>query len=150
MSKFLNLSFALLFLSGLLVGNTENKILTEDILNFEQVDIVDTGSSGDIFLYEKTKVAKDKKTYESSLFLKNYITEEEFKIFDKRTSFSNVQLGQNGKHIFYIDDGAGALRETKQIWRKSIPYGIRKQLTKYNGDIRNFDLSPDETWMSAA
>mgnify|MGYP001479291357 FL=1 len=145
MSKFLNLSFALLFLSGLLVGNTENKILTEDILNFEQVDIVDTGSSGDIFLYEKTKVAKDKKTYESSLFLKNYITEEEFKIFDKRTSFSNVQLGQNGKHIFYIDDGAGALRETKQIWRKSIPYGIRKQLTKYNGDIRNFDLSPDET-----
>jgi len=145
LSKFLNLSFALLFLSGLLVGNTENKILTEDILNFEQVDIVDTGSSGDIFLYEKTKVAKDKKTYESSLFLKNYITEEEFKIFDKRTSFSNVQLGQNGKHIFYIDDGAGALRETKQIWRKSIPYGIRKQLTKYNGDIRNFDLSPDET-----
>ena len=145
MSKFLNLSFALLFLSGLLVGNTENKILTEDILNFEQVDIVDTGSSGDIFLYEKTKVAKDKKTYESSLFLKNYITEEEFKIFDKRTSYSNVQLGQNGKHIFYIDDGAGALRETKQIWRKSIPYGIRKQLTKYNGDIRNFDLSPDET-----
>jgi len=145
LSKFLNLSFALLFLSGLLVGNTENKILTEDILNFEQVDIVDTGSSGDIFLYEKTKVAKDKKTYESSLFLKNYITEEEFKIFDKRTSYSNVQLGQNGKHIFYIDDGAGALRETKQIWRKSIPYGIRKQLTKYNGDIRNFDLSPDET-----
>ena len=145
MSKFLNLSFALLFLSGLLVGNTENKILTEDILNFEQVDIVDTGSSGDIFLYEKTKVAKDKKTYESSLFLKNYITGEEFKIFDKRTSYSNVQLGQNGKHIFYIDDGAGALRETKQIWRKSIPYGIRKQLTKYNGDIRNFDLSPDET-----
>ena len=145
MSKFLNLSFALLFLSGLLVGNTENKILTEDILNFEQVDIVDTGSSGDIFLYEKTKVAKDKKTYESSLFLKNYITGEEFKIFDKRTSYSNVQLGQNGKHIFYIDDGAGALRKTKQIWRKSIPYGIRKQLTKYNGDIRNFDLSPDET-----
>ena len=145
MSKFLSLSFALLFLSGLLVGNTENKILTEDILNFEQVDIVDTGSSGDIFLYEKTKVAKDKTTYESSLFLKNYITEEEFKIFDKRTSYSNVQLGQNGKHIFYIDDGAGALRETKQIWRKSIPYGIRKQLTKYNGDIRNFDLSPDET-----
>ena len=145
MSKFLSLSFALLFLSSLLVGNTENKILTEDILNFEQVDIVDTGSSGDIFLYEKTKVAKDKTTYESSLFLKNYITEEEFKIFDKRTSYSNVQLGQNGKHIFYIDDGAGALRETKQIWRKSIPYGIRKQLTKYNGDIRNFDLSPDET-----
>ena len=145
MSKFLNLSFALLFLSGLLVGNTENKILTEDILNFEQVDIVDTGSSGDIFLYEKTKVAKDKKTYESSLFLKNYITGEGFKIFDKRTSYSNVQLGQNGKHIFYIDDGAGALRKTKQIWRKSIPYGIRKQLTKYNGDIRNFDLSPDET-----
>lgn len=145
MSKFLSLSFALLFLSGLLVGNTENKILTEDILNFEQVDIVDTGSSGDIFLYEKTKVAKDKTTYESSLFLKNYITEEEFKIFDKRTSYSNVQLGQNGKHIFYIDDGAGALRETKQIWRKSIPYGIRKQLTKYKGDIRNFDLSPDET-----
>ena len=145
MSKFLSLSFALLFLSGLLVGNTENKILTEDILNFEQVDIVDTGSSGDIFLYEKTKVAKDKKTYESSLFLKNYITEEEFKIFDQRTSYSNVQLGQNGKHIFYIDDGGGALRETKQIWRKSIPYGIRKQLTKYNGDIRNFDLSPDET-----
>ena len=145
MSKFLSLSFALLFLSGVLVGNTENKILTEDILNFEQVDIVDTGSSGDIFLYEKTKVAKDKKTYESSLFLKNYITEEEFKIFDKRTSYSNVQLGQNGKHIFYIDDGVGALRETKQIWRKSIPYGIRKQLTKYNGDIRNFDLSPDET-----
>ena len=145
MSKFLSLSFALLFLSSLLVGNTENKILTEDILNFEQVDIVDTGSSGDIFLYEKTKVAKDKTTYESSLFLKNYITEEEFKIFDKRTSYSNVQLGQNGKHIFYIDDGAGALRVTKQIWRKSIPYGIRKQLTKYNGDIRNFDLSPDET-----
>tara|TARA_B100000886_G_scaffold337574_1_gene298551 strand:- start:1517 stop:3493 length:1977 start_codon:yes stop_codon:yes gene_type:complete len=145
LSKFLSLSFALLFLSGLLVGNTENKILTEDILNFEQVDIVDTGSSGDIFLYEKTKVAKDKKTYESSLFLKNYITEEEFKIFDQRTSYSNVQLGQNGKHIFYIDDGGGALRETKQIWRKSIPYGIRKQLTKYNGDIRNFDLSPDET-----
>ena len=145
MSKFLNLSFALLFLSGLLVGNAENKILTEDILNFEQVDIVDTGSSGDIFLYEKTKVAKDKTTYESSLFLKNYITEEEFKIFDKRTSYSNVKLGQNGKHIFYIDDGAGALRETKQIWRKSIPYGIRKQLTKYNGDIRSFDLSPDET-----
>ena len=145
MSKFLSLSFALLFLSGLLIGNTENKILTEDILNFEQVDIVDTGSSGDIFLYEKTKVAKDKKTYESSLFLKNYITEEEFKIFDQRTSYSNVQLGQNGKHIFYIDDGGGALRETKQIWRKSIPYGIRKQLTKYNGDIRNFDLSPDET-----
>ena len=145
MSKFLSLSFALLFLSGLLLSNAEDKILTEDILNFEQVDIVDTGSSGDIFLYEKTKVAKDKKTYESSLFLKNYITEEEFKIFDKRTSFSNVQLGQNGKHIFYIDDGAGALRETKQIWRKSIPYGIRKQLTKYNGDIRNFDLSPDET-----
>ena len=145
MSKFLSLSFALLFLSGLLVGNAENKILTEDILNFEQVDIVDTGSSGDIFLYEKTKVAKDKTTYESSLFLKNYITEEEFKIFDKRTSYSNVKLGQNGKHIFYIDDGAGALRETKQIWRKSIPYGIRKQLTKYNGDIRSFDLSPDET-----
>ena len=145
MSKFLSLSFALLFLSGLLLGNAEDKILTEDILNFEQVDIVDTGSSGDIFLYEKTKVAKDKKTYESSLFLKNYITGEEFKIFDKRTSYSNVQLGQNGKHIFYIDDGAGALRKTKQIWRKSIPYGIRKQLTKYNGDIRNFDLSPDET-----
>ena len=145
MSKFLSLSFALLFLSGLLLGNEEDKILTEDILNFEQVDIVDTGSSGDIFLYEKTKVAKDKKTYESSLFLKNYITGEEFKIFDKRTSYSNVQLGQNGKHIFYIDDGAGALRKTKQIWRKSIPYGIRKQLTKYNGDIRNFDLSPDET-----
>ena len=145
MSKFLSLSFALLFLSGLLLSNAEDKILTEDILNFEQVDIVDTGSSGDIFLYEKTKVAKDKKTYESSLFLKNYITGEEFKIFDKRTSYSNVQLGQNGKHIFYIDDGAGALRKTKQIWRKSIPYGIRKQLTKYNGDIRNFDLSPDET-----
>jgi len=145
LSKFLSLSFALLFLSGLLLSNAEDKILTEDILNFEQVDIVDTGSSGDIFLYEKTKVAKDKKTYESSLFLKNYITGEEFKIFDKRTSYSNVQLGQNGKHIFYIDDGAGALRKTKQIWRKSIPYGIRKQLTKYNGDIRNFDLSPDET-----
>ena len=145
MSKFLSLSFALLFLSGLLLGNEEDKILTEDILNFEQVDIVDTGSSGDIFLYEKTKVAIDKKTYESSLFFKNYITGEEFKIFDKRTSYSNVQLGQNGKHIFYIDDGAGALRKTKQIWRKSIPYGIRKQLTKYNGDIRNFDLSPDET-----
>ena len=145
MSKFLSLSFALLFLSGLLLSNAEDKILTEDILNFEQVDIVDTGSSGDIFLYEKTKVAKDKKTYESSLFLKNYITGEGFKIFDKRTSYSNVQLGQNGKHIFYIDDGAGALRKTKQIWRKSIPYGIRKQLTKYNGDIRNFDLSPDET-----
>lgn len=145
MSKFLSLSFALLFLSGLLLGNAEDKILTEDILNFEQVDIVDTGSSGDIFLYEKTKVTKDKKTYESSLFLKNYRTGEEFKIFDKRTSYSNVQLGQNGKHIFYIDDGAGALRKTKQIWRKSIPYGIRKQLTKYNGDIRNFDLSPDET-----
>ena len=145
MSKFLSLSFALLFLSGLLLSNAEDKILTEDILNFEQVDIVDTGSSGDIFLYEKTKVAIDKKTYESSLFFKNYITGEEFKIFDKRTSYSNVQLGQNGKHIFYIDDGAGALRKTKQIWRKSIPYGIRKQLTKYNGDIRNFDLSPDET-----
>ncbi len=143
--KFSNLFLTLFLLSNILFCNEKTKISTEDLLNLQQTSIVDVLPSGEVFLYEKTQISKDRKSYESSLFLKNHVSGKEIKVFDKRASYSNVQLGQAGKHIFFIAEGAGTLRGTQQIWKKTLPFGMRKQITRYDGSITGFDVSPDET-----
>ena len=145
LSKFFKLFFTLLLFSNLLFCNDKANISTEDLLNLQSPSIVDVLPSGEIFLYEKTQISKDRKSYESSLFLKDLVSGKEIKVFDKRASYSNVQLGHAGKHIFYTAEGAGALRGTQQIWKKTLPFGMRKQITRYDGSIRGFDVSPDET-----
>ena len=145
LSKFFKLFLSLLLFSNLLFCNDKANISTADLLNLQPPSIVDVLPSGEIFLYEKTQISKDRKSYESSLFLKNLVSGKEIKVFDKRASYSNVQLGHAGKHIFYTAEGAGALRGTQQIWKKTLPFGIRKQITRYDGSIRGFDVSPDET-----
>ena len=129
LSKFFKLFLSLLLSSNLLFCNDKANISTEDLLNLQPPSIVDVLPSGEIFLYEKTQISKDRKSYESSLFLKNLVSGgKEIKVFDKRASYSNVQLGHAGKHIFYTAEGAGALRGTQQIWKKTLPFGIRKQV----------------------
>ena len=145
LSKFFKLFLTLFLLSNLLLCNEKTKISTEDLLNLQPPSIVDALPSGEFFLYEKTQISKDRKSYESSLFLKNLVSGKEIKVFDKRASYSNVQLGHAGKHIFFIAEGAGTLRGTQQIWKKTLPFGMRKQITRYDGSIRGFDVSPDET-----
>ena len=70
LSKFFKLFFTLLLFSNLLFCNDKANISTEDLLNLQPPSIVDVLPSGEIFLYEKTQISKDRKSYESSLFLK--------------------------------------------------------------------------------
>ena len=75
---------------------------------------------------KRRKSQKIENSMNHHYFLKNLVSGKEIKVFDKRASYSNVQLVHGFKHIFYTAEGAGALRGTQQIWKKTLPFGMRK------------------------
>tara|TARA_B000000475_G_scaffold270874_1_gene267390 strand:- start:100 stop:1854 length:1755 start_codon:yes stop_codon:yes gene_type:complete len=59
-------------------------------------------------------------------------------------TFSSVKLSSNSKSIFFISSGIRASgEEDNQIWSLNLSNRIKKQLTDFDGDISDYDISRD-------
>ena len=61
----------------------------------------------------------------------------------ENTDYGKAQFSPDGRSIIFLSQGRGKLKDFNQLWAISLSNKTKKQLTKIEGDILDFEISPN-------
>jgi len=147
MKKLAGFLFTILIsLQSIFIYADENKRLifnSEDIYKIQDVHSLDLSSSAKLLLYITTIADKKKDNYSSALWLYNIDKAQSKNILKKSTSMDQPNFSPDEKYITYLAAGNGKNAEFQQLWAINIKTHIKRQLTKLDNNITDYQWSPD-------
>ncbi len=117
-------------------------ITTDDLYDLKDVSLDDLSSSGNEIIYSVSSVDSKEDEYRDTLFLLNLKTNNR-RVILENIDYGKAQFSPNGKSIIFLSPGRGKLKSFNQLWAISLSNKTKKQLTKIEGNILDFEISPD-------
>ena len=124
-------------------SNTSPKLITtDDLYDLKEVSLDDLSKSGNEIIYSVSSVDPKEDEYSSTLFLLNIETNKR-RVILENTDYGKAQFSPDGRSIIFLSQGRGKLKDFNQLWAISLSNKTKKQLTKIEGDILDFEISPN-------
>jgi len=117
-------------------------ITTDDLYDLREVSLDDLSKSGNEIIYSVSSVDPKEDEYSSTLFLLNIETNKR-RVILENTDYGKAQFSPNGRSVIFLSQGRGKLKDFNQLWAISLSNKTKKQLTKIEGDILDFEISPN-------
>ena len=124
-------------------SSTDPKLIsTDDLYDLKEVSLVDLSKSGNVIIYSVSAVNSKEDEYQSTLLLLNTDNNKK-RVILENIEFGKAQFSPDGTSIIFISPGRGKLKDFNQLWAISLSNKTKKQLTKIEGDILDFEISPN-------
>ena len=117
-------------------------ISTDDLYDLKEVSLVDLSKSGNEIIYSVSAVNSKEDEYQSTLLLLNKDNNKR-RVILENIDFGKAQFSPDGTSIIFLSPGRGKLKDFNQLWAISLSNKTKKQLTKIEGDILDFEISPN-------
>ena len=124
-------------------SNADPKLITtDDLYDINEVSLADLSMSGNEIIYSVSAVDSEEDEYQSTLLLLN-IESNNRRVILENIDYGKAQFSPDGKSILFISSGRGKLKDFNQLWAISLSNKTKKQLTKIEGNILDFEISPN-------
>ena len=137
---------ALIFLIS--PSHAKDSFKTEDIYSIKDITFSDMTNDGKGVIFSTSQAEDKYDSFKQILYFLDIEKGKKIKLLEsdgpKGMTFSSVKLSSNSKSIFFISSGIRASgEEDNQIWSLNLSNRIKKQLTDFDGDISDYDISRD-------
>ena len=136
---FLHLSFSI----GSAKEIDKDKFTSDDIYTIKNIHSIDLSSSAKKITYIETFANRKNDVYENSLWLYDIERKNSKKLIKNIKSISAPQFSPNEKYIAYISSGKNKYKSNSQLWLINLKTARKRQLTKIQNDVTDFQWSPD-------
>ena len=141
-TRLLGAIFFLVISSPSFVSADTKLISTDDLYDLKEVSLVDLSKSGNEIIYSVSAVNSKEDEYQSTLLLLNTDNNKR-RVILENIDFGKAQFSPDGASIIFLSPGRGKLKDFNQLWAISLSNKTKKQLTKIEGDILDFEISPN-------
>ena len=116
---------------------------SSDIYRIQDTHSLDLSSSAKLLLYVTTSANEDKDNYSSSLWLHDTVKKQLKAVLKDSVSLEQPRFSPNEKYIAYLAAGKGRTSDFQQLWLLNTKNKVKRQLTKIENNITDFQWSPD-------
>ena len=129
-----------LVISTPIFSSTDSKLInTDDLYDLKEVSLADLSKSGNEIIYSVSSVNSKEDEYESTLLLLNTENNKR-RVILEGIDYGKAQFSPDGTSIIFLSPGRGKLKDFNQLWAISLSNKTKKQLTKIEGDILDFEI----------
>ena len=147
MKKIIKIIFILFLHLNFSIGSAQeidkDKFTSDDIYTIKNIHSIDLSSSAKKITYIETFANRKNDVYENSLWLYDIERKNSKKLIKNIKSISAPQFSPNEKYIAYISPGKNKYKSNSQLWLINLKTARKRQLTKIQNDVTDFQWSPD-------
>ena len=144
LSIFISLTFTNVSRSSEL---SEEKITLNDLYQLKEISSIDVSHSAEQIAYSVSSVDKKKDRYRNDIWLLDINKNKEKIVLKGNPWVGKTKFSPDDTLLGYLAPGRGRYSEYQQIWTINTKYSRKRQLTKLNANISDFEWSPDGTQM---
>ena len=144
LSIFISLTFTNVSRSSEL---SEEKITLNDLYQLKEISSIDVSHSAEQIAYSVSKKKKKKDRYRNDIWLLDINKNKEKIVLKGNPWVGKTKFSPDDTLLGYLAPGRGRYSEYQQIWTINTKYSRKRQLTKLNANISDFEWSPDGTQM---
>ena len=144
LSIFISLTFTNVSRSSEL---SEEKITLTDLYQLKEISAIDVSHSAEQIAYSVSSVDEKKDRYRNDIWLLDINKNKEKILLKGNPWVGKTKFSPNDTLLGYLAPGRGRYSEYQQIWTINTKYSLKRQLTKLNTHISDFEWSPDGTQM---
>ncbi len=147
MKKFLLYLFVLLSMAysanSFSINTEKQNFSSQDIHHVQDIHSLDLSPSSNFIIYLSTKTNQKKDHYESTMWLHDRKKNKTQAILKNSTSLDKPSFSPNETYISYLAVGKGKYSNYQQLWLINKKNLKKKQITKIEQNITDFEWSPD-------
>ena len=144
LSIFISLTFTNVSRSSEL---SEEKITLNDLYQLKEISSIDVSHSAEQIAYSVSSVDEKKDRYRNDIWLLDINKNKEKILLKGNPWVGKTKFSPDDTLLGYLAPGRGRYSEYQQIWTINTKYSLKRQLTKLNANISDFEWSPDGTQM---
>ena len=144
LSIFISLTFTNVSRSSEL---SEEKITLNDLYQLKEISSIDVSHSAEQIAYSVSSVDEKKDRYRNDIWLLDINKNKEKIVLKGNPWVGKTKFSPDDTLLGYLAPGRGRYSEYQQIWTINTKYSLKRQLTKLNANISDFEWSPDGTQM---
>lgn len=144
LSIFISLTFTNVSRSSEL---SEEKITLTDLYQLKEISAIDVSHSAEQIAYSVSSVDEKKDRYRNDIWLLDINKNKEKILLKGNPWVGKTKFSPDDTLLGYLAPGRGRYSEYQQIWTINTKYSLKRQLTKLNTHISDFEWSPDGTQM---
>ena len=144
LSIFISLTFTNVSRSSEL---SEEKITLNDLYQLKEISSIDVSHSAEQIAYSVSSVDEKKDRYRNDIWLLDIDKNKEKILLKGNPWVGKTKFSPDDTLLGYLAPGRGRYSEYQQIWTINTKYSLKRQLTKLNANISDFEWSPDGTKM---
>ena len=144
LSIFISLTFTNVSRSSEL---SEEKITLNDLYQLKEISSIDVSHSAEQIAYSVSSVDEKKDRYRNDIWLLDINKNKEKILLKGNPWVGKTKFSPDDTLLGYLAPGRGRYSEYQQIWTINTKYSLKRQLTKLNANISDFEWSPDGTKM---
>ena len=144
LSIFISLTFTNVSRSSEL---SEEKITLNDLYQLKEISSIDVSHSAEQIAYSVSSVDEKKDRYRNDIWLLDIDKNKEKILLKGNPWVGKTKFSPDDTFLGYLAPGRGRYSEYQQIWTINTKYSLKRQLTKLNANISDFEWSPDGTKM---
>lgn len=144
LSIFISLTFTNVSRSSEL---SEEKITLNDLYQLKEISSIDVSHSAEQIAYSVSSVDEKKDRYRNDIWLLDINKNKEKIVLKGNPWVGKTKFSPDDTLLGYLAPGRGRYSEYQQIWTINTKYSRKRQLTKLNANISDFEWSPDGTQM---
>ena len=144
LSIFISLTFTNVSRSSEL---SEEKITLNDLYQLKEISSIDVSHSAEQIAYSVSSVDEKKDRYRNDIWLLDINKNKEKIVLKGNPWVGKTKFSPDDALLGYLAPGRGRYSEYQQIWTINTKYSLKRQLTKLNANISDFEWSPDGTQM---
>lgn len=144
LSIFISLTFTNVSRSSEL---SEEKITLNDLYQLKEISSIDVSHSAEQIAYSVSSVDEKKDRYRNDIWLLDIDKNKEKILLKGNPWVGKTKFSPDDTLLGYLAPGRGRYSEYQQIWTINTKYSRKRQLTKLNANISDFEWSPDGTKM---
>ena len=126
---------------------SEEKITLTDLYQLKEISSIDVSHSAEQIAYSVSSVDEKKDRYRNDIWLLDINKNKEKILLKGNPWVGKTKFSPDDTLLGYLAPGRGRYSEYQQIWTINTKYSLKRQLTKLNANISDFEWSPDGTQM---
>lgn len=126
---------------------SEEKITLTDLYQLKEISAIDVSHSAKQIAYSVSSVDEKKDRYRNDIWLLDINKNKEKILLKGDPWVGKTKFSPDDTLLGYLAPGRGRYSEYQQIWTINTKYSRKRQLTKLNTHISDFEWSPDGTQM---
>ena len=129
--------------------NAKNAFNSDDIYSIKDISLEDVSNDAKSLVFITSQADKKSDEFKKTLYFLDIHSGKKVKLLEqlaeKGMDFSSVRFSKDSKLIYFLSSGLSPSKKSNvQIWSLSLSNKIKRRITNFDGNIIDFDFSPNE------